>query len=67
MLDREKIKRARESQKPPMSMAKAAIAAGMGSAQAWNKIENGDGVSLSVKTLNKVAKALGVKAKDLLK
>ncbi|HEY1686400.1 MAG TPA: hypothetical protein VGG19_16670 [Tepidisphaeraceae bacterium] len=67
MLDKAKVKRIRESHAPPLSMAKAAKAAGMGSAQAWNKIENGDGLSLSIKTLNKISLALGVKAKDLLK
>ena len=65
MLDTQKLKRERE--KRGLSMAAAAKVAGMNSAQAWDNIENGDGLSLTLKTLNKMASGLKVPAKDLLK
>ena len=40
---------------------------GMKTKQAWNRIESGTHVNVSVGTLEGIATALGVKAKDLLK
>ena len=65
MLDTAKLKACRE--KLGLSMADAARIARIGTAQAWNKIENGDGLSLTLKTLNKMATGLKIPAKDLLK
>lgn len=65
MLDTTKLKAERE--KRGLSMAQAAKAASMNSAQAWNKIENGDGESLTLRTLNRIATGLKIDAKDLLK
>jgi transcriptional regulator with XRE-family HTH domain len=38
-----------------------------GGRQQWNDIESGRRKNLTIDTLNKIATALGVKAKDLLK
>lgn len=67
MVDIAKITAIREKRK--LSQIQAAERAGI-SPQQWNNIESGRtgakrGVSLP--TLEKIAKALGVKAKDLLK
>ena len=45
----------------------AAAKAGLMSGQHWNNIEASDGQIVTLATLEKIAKALGVKAKDLLK
>jgi transcriptional regulator with XRE-family HTH domain len=64
MLDTGRLMREREKQ--GLSMAAAAKAAGM-IPQAWERLEKGDGLSLTLKTLNRVAKGLKVPAKELLK
>ena len=50
-----------------LTQAAAAERAGLASAQKWNDIENGRRTNLTIETLERVAAALGVKAKDLLK
>jgi transcriptional regulator with XRE-family HTH domain len=65
MLDTEKLRQVREGK--ALSQADAASLAGFKSRQAWSKIESGDGTELTLATLNRIAVALGVKAKDLLK
>jgi transcriptional regulator with XRE-family HTH domain len=64
MLDTAKLKDERERRK--LSMAAAARIVGM-KAQAWERIENGDGLSLTLKSLNRMASALKIPAKDLLR
>ena len=64
-IDIEKIKRLRE--KKNMSQLEAAMASGLTSKQRWNHIETGRFQNVTVDTLEKIAKALGVRAKDLLK
>lgn len=67
MVDTAKIKKLREKAK--LTQTEAAERAGL-SLQHWNNIEGGRAGrtrGLSLPTLDKVAKALGVKAKDLLK
>jgi len=66
MLDVEKIERLRKGL--GISQAEAAIKAELGGGrQQWNNIVKGrqDGITLA--TLEKIAAALGVQAKDLLK
>jgi transcriptional regulator with XRE-family HTH domain len=63
-IDIEKIKRFRE--KLGWTQEQAAKAAGLANRQHWNQIETGLRDNLTVDTLEKVAMALGVKAKDLL-
>ena len=65
MLDTQKMRAERERQ--GLSMAAAAKLAKMGSAQAWDQIENSKGDSLTLKSLNRIAAALKVPAKELLK
>lgn len=50
-----------------LTQEEAAIRAGLSSKQAWNKIERGRQDDITLGTLEAIAKALGVKAKDLLK
>lgn len=50
-----------------MTLEQAAQAAGLSNRQHWHQIENGSKPNLTVATLEKIAAALGVKAKDLLK
>jgi len=64
-LDCEKLRRARE--KAGLTQEQAAEAAGLSSKQAWNAIERGRQEELTLGTLDRIAAALGVKAKDLLK
>ena len=65
-LDRAKIKRLREQ--AALTHAAAAERAGLkGRRQAWYDIEAGRRANIKLETLERVAKALGVKAKDLLK
>ena len=45
----------------------AAWAAGLNSRQHWNQIETGLRPNITVSMLEKIAKALKIKAKDLLK
>jgi transcriptional regulator with XRE-family HTH domain len=63
-VDFAKIKRLREDNK--LTQDEAARKAGFKSRQAWNNVERGR-QSPTVDTLERIAKALGVKAKDLLK
>ena len=65
MLDLKKIKDLRE--KKGWTFGQASQEAGFSSRQQWQNIESGRSASLTLKTLEKIAKALGVKAKDLLK
>ncbi len=65
MLDIEKIKELR--MKKGMTQEEAAKAAGLSSRQAWHNIEAGRQPKIQLDILENVAKALGVKAKDLLK
>ena len=65
MLDYEKIKARRE--KLGLTQEQAAEKAGLGNRQRWNDIESGRRPSVNLDTLEKIAAALGVKAKDLLK
>lgn len=64
-IDIEKIKSLRE--KKGLTQQEAAEAAGLEIKQRWNQIETGRTNNVTVETLEAVAKALGVKAKDLLK
>jgi transcriptional regulator with XRE-family HTH domain len=65
VLDFEKVRRLRIRRK--LSMSQAAAAAGLRGRQRWYQIESGKQANLTIDTLNKVAAALGVRGKDLLK
>ena len=65
MFDHEKMRRLRE--KLELTQEQAAAKAGLTSRQQWNDIESGRRASITITTLEKIAAALGVKAKDLLK
>ena len=65
MIDIEKIKQLRE--KRGLTQQQAAEKAGLSSRQAWHNIEAGRQPNLGVQMLEKVAAALGVKARDLLR
>jgi transcriptional regulator with XRE-family HTH domain len=65
MLDCAKMKALRE--KLELTQEEAAKKAGLKDRMRWNAIESGRRASISLATLDKIAKALGVKAKDLLK
>lgn len=64
-LDHAKIKALREQL--GLSQEEAAQRAGLKTRQAWNNIESGSRPNLQLHTLERIAKALGVKARDLLK
>lgn len=64
MHDSAKIRTLRE--KRGLTPAEAGELAGM-TAHQWNDVESGSRASITLATLDKIAKALGVKAKDLLK
>lgn len=64
-LDIEKMRSLREGM--PLTQEQAAKKAGMSSRQAWQRIEDGRHTNVSIETLEAIAHALGVKAKDLLK
>jgi transcriptional regulator with XRE-family HTH domain len=64
-LDTNEIRRRRVALK--LSQADAAELAGFTGAQVWSDIENGRRKNITLETLEKIAGALGVKAKDLLK
>lgn len=64
-LDTEKIRRLRLA--IPLTQEEAAARAGLSSRQKWNDIENGRRMNLSIDTLEKIAAALGCKARELLK
>jgi DNA-binding XRE family transcriptional regulator len=65
VLDWKKIKQLRE--RLGMSVAEATRRAGLRSRQHWHNIESGRNQNPTLQTLESVAAALGVKAKDLLK
>jgi len=65
VLDIQKIKSLREDL--GLTQEEAATKAGLSSRQAWHSIEGGRQPKLQLDILERVAKALGVKAKDLLK
>lgn len=64
-LDTDKIRRLREAL--DLTQEVCAARAGLSSRQKWNDIENGRRLNLSLETLDRIAAALGVKAKELLK
>lgn len=65
LLDTAKVKAAREGR--GLSQAEAATLAGLSGRSRWSEIESGRLSNVTLETLEKIAKALGVKAKDLLK
>nr|MBA2632940.1 helix-turn-helix transcriptional regulator [Chloroflexota bacterium] len=64
VLDIEKVRELRL--KRGLSQAEAAAAAGLAGRQRWYEIESGTKSNITIDTLNRVAAALGVKARDLL-
>ena len=64
-LDTAKIRALRE--KLGYTHQQAAEKAGIVGRQAWNDIENGRRQNITLQSLERIAAALGVKAKDLLK
>jgi transcriptional regulator with XRE-family HTH domain len=64
-LDTEKIRTLRE--KLGISQQDAADRAGLGTRQRWSNLEAGRFPNIELVTLERIAKALGVKARDLLK
>jgi len=64
-LDIKKIKKLRED--AALSQAEAADKAGLKTRQRWHQIESGIITNIELDTLERIARALGVKAKDLLK
>ena len=65
VLDTEKMRALRL--KRGLSMDDAAHAAGFADRQRWYTIESGRNANVTIDTLNRIAAALNVKAKDLLK
>lgn len=65
IIDTEKIKELREGRQ--LSQAEAATLAGMSARTRWSEVESGRLTNVTLATLVKMGKALGVKAKDLLK
>ena len=64
-LDTEKIRSLREA--AGLTMQQAADKAGFKSRQHWHAAESGDIGNITLDTLRRIAVALGVKARDLLK
>jgi transcriptional regulator with XRE-family HTH domain len=64
MLDLHKLRARREEL--GLTQEQAAKAAGMSSRQAWNNVESGR-QSPTLETLDRIAKALKMKARDLVK
>jgi transcriptional regulator with XRE-family HTH domain len=64
-LDAAKIRQLREAL--GLSQVQAAKLAGLPSSQVWSDIERGRRKNLTIESLERVAKALGVSARDLLK
>ena len=64
MLDLAKVKRIRE--KAGLTLEQAAAGAGFGNAQQWYLIESGRRANVTLETLDKMARALGVKPGELL-
>jgi transcriptional regulator with XRE-family HTH domain len=65
VLDTERIKSLREG--AGLTMQQAAVKAGENRRQWWNNIESGIQTNIQLDTLNKIAAALGVPAKELLR
>jgi transcriptional regulator with XRE-family HTH domain len=65
LLDLERLRELRE--KKGWTQAQAAEKAGLSGAQQWSDIERGRYPGLSLTTLGRLAAALGVKPKSLLK
>ncbi|MGE5610000.1 MAG: helix-turn-helix transcriptional regulator [Bacillota bacterium] len=65
MLDTEKMRQLRE--KLGLTQEDAAKRAGLDTRQAWNNIESGRQTNVTIEKLERIAAALDVKAKDLLK
>jgi transcriptional regulator with XRE-family HTH domain len=61
----DRIRKLREGR--DLSQAEAATLAGLSAAARWSEVESGRLSNITLDTLAKMAKALGVKAKDLLK
>jgi transcriptional regulator with XRE-family HTH domain len=64
-LDTDKIRKLRLAAK--LTQAEAAARAKLTGPQVWSDIEKGRRVNLTIEVLERVAAALGVKARDLLK
>jgi transcriptional regulator with XRE-family HTH domain len=64
-INTDKIRALRE--KAELTQEEAATRAGLKNRQYWNNIETGQRKNLTIETLEKVARALGCTAKDLLK
>lgn len=64
-LDRAKLRELRESR--GLTMEQAAKLAGMPNRQRWYDVESGRKPNITLDTLDRIAAALGVKARDLLK
>ena len=65
MLDLEKIKALRL--KAGLTQDQAAKKANMGGRASWNHIESGRKANVTMQVLGKLARALGVKPRDLIK
>jgi transcriptional regulator with XRE-family HTH domain len=65
ILDTDKIRTLREGR--GLSQEEAATLAGLSGRARWSEVESGRLVNITMETLEKMAKALGVKAKELLK
>jgi transcriptional regulator with XRE-family HTH domain len=65
MLDFQKIRVLRE--RLGLTQAQAAKRAGMPSRATWNDIEKGRRANVTMETLDAIAKALGVRATELIK
>jgi transcriptional regulator with XRE-family HTH domain len=64
-LDLAKLRDLRE--KAGLTMEQAAKQAGMPSRQRWYEVESGTKPNVTIETLDRMARALGVSARDLLK
>ena len=64
-IDTDAIRAARE--RAGLTQEQAAEKSGLSSKQAWNRIECGRQTDITLSTLEAIARALGVKARDLLK
>jgi transcriptional regulator with XRE-family HTH domain len=65
MLDLAKVKSLRA--KAGLTQQRAAERAGLGTRQSWNAIESGRKANVTLEVLDKIAKALNVKSRELLK
>ena len=65
LINTDKIRSLREAN--GLSQEGAANKAGLSGRARWSEVESGRLTNITMDTLSKIAKALGVKAKDLLK